>query len=214
VHRQDLGAALLAESSAVPPGGRRLAWLAGGLWFVAKESAMRTIGYGLGLAVAVAALVTVDRIGTSDDSSQVSLLVLLVGAAVLGLVAPRWAWLAGLGPRLGHRGVRDGLRGLAAAALTMTAVVGTDIPVLARDLTKLYRRRVVVDALSLQVPAGCVFGFLGPNGAGKTTTIRMLVGLIRPQRGAVWLHGTAIRPSHPVPGRVGTLVDGPAFPGT
>jgi hypothetical protein len=95
-HRQELGAALLAESSAVPPGGRRLAWLAGGLWFVAKESAMRKVGYGLGLAVAVAALVTVDRLGTSDDSSQVSLLVLLVGAAVLGFAAPRWAWLAGL----------------------------------------------------------------------------------------------------------------------
>jgi ABC-2 type transport system ATP-binding protein len=94
----------------------------------------------------------------------------------------------------------------------VTAVVGTDVPVLAKDLSKSYRRRVVVDALSLQVPAGCVFGFLGPNGAGKTTTIRMLVGLIRAQRGAVWLHGAAMRPSHPVLGRVGTLVDGPAFP--
>jgi hypothetical protein len=95
-NRRDLGAALLAESSAVPPGARRVAWLTGGLWFVVKESAMRMAGYGLGLAVAVAVLVTVDRIGTSDDSGQVSLLVLLVGAAVLGFVAPRWAWLAGL----------------------------------------------------------------------------------------------------------------------
>jgi hypothetical protein len=95
-HRRDLGEALLAELSAVPPGARRVAWLVGGLWFAVKESAMRTVGYGLGLAIAVAVLVTVDRIGTSDDSSQVSLLVLLVGAAGLGFVAPRWAWLAGL----------------------------------------------------------------------------------------------------------------------
>jgi len=94
----------------------------------------------------------------------------------------------------------------------VTATGPTGVPVLAKELTKSYRRRVVVDGLSLQVPAGCVFGFLGPNGAGKTTTIRMLVGLIRPQRGAVWLHGAAMRPSHPVLGRVGTLVDGPAFP--
>jgi hypothetical protein len=94
--RRDLGAAVLAEASVLPPGRRRLAWLIGGLWFVAKESAVRMIGYGLGLAVAVALLVAVDRIGTSDDSSQVSMLVLLVTAAGLGFLAPRWAWLAGL----------------------------------------------------------------------------------------------------------------------
>jgi hypothetical protein len=94
--RRDLGAALLAEASVLPPGWRRVAWLTGGFWFVAKESAVRMFGYGLGLAVAVAVLVTVDRIGTSDDSGQVSLLVLLVGAAVMGFLAPRWAWLAGL----------------------------------------------------------------------------------------------------------------------
>jgi len=94
--RRDLGAALIAELPALPPGARRIAWLIGGFWFVAKESAVRMVGYGLGLAVAVAVLVTVDRIGASDDSSQVSLLVLLVGAAALGFAAPRWAWLAGL----------------------------------------------------------------------------------------------------------------------
>jgi hypothetical protein len=94
--RRDLAAALLAEAAVVPPGPRRTAWLLGGVWFVVKESVMRLLGYGLGLAAAVAALVTIDRIGTSDDSSQVSLLVLLVGSAVLGFVAPRWAWVAGL----------------------------------------------------------------------------------------------------------------------
>ncbi len=40
-----------------------------------------------------------------------------------------------------------------------------------------------VDALSLEVPAGIVFGFLGPNGAGKTTTIRLLLGLLSPSNG-------------------------------
>ena len=95
-HRRELGAALLAESAAVPPGRRRWVWLAGGLWFVIREGAMGKRGYGLGLAAAVAILVAVDRVGTSDDSGQVSLLVLLVGAAGLGFAAPRWAWLAGL----------------------------------------------------------------------------------------------------------------------
>jgi ABC-2 type transport system ATP-binding protein len=40
-----------------------------------------------------------------------------------------------------------------------------------------------VEDLSLEVPAGIVFGFLGPNGAGKTTTIHLLLGLLVPTQG-------------------------------
>lgn len=78
------------------PGRRRWARLVGGLWFVVKENAMRVLGYGSGLGAAVAVLVTVHRIGSSDDSGQVSLLVPLVGAGTLGFAAPRWAWLSGV----------------------------------------------------------------------------------------------------------------------
>ncbi len=42
-----------------------------------------------------------------------------------------------------------------------------------------------VDKLSVQVPAGSVYGFLGPNGAGKTTTIRMIMNIIRPDKGLI-----------------------------
>ena len=43
--------------------------------------------------------------------------------------------------------------------------------------------------LDLNVEAGQVFGYLGPNGAGKTTTIRLLMGMIRPSRGASFIFG-------------------------
>jgi ABC-2 type transport system ATP-binding protein len=57
------------------------------------------------------------------------------------------------------------------------------------SLTKRYGSTLAVDDLSLQVPAGQVFGFLGPNGAGKTTTIRMMMGLLQPTSGTVRLGG-------------------------
>ncbi len=60
-------------------------------------------------------------------------------------------------------------------------------------MTKSYgKARGVID-LDLEVQAGELFGYLGPNGAGKTTTIRMLVDLIRPQRGTVEVLGGSPR---------------------
>ena len=46
-----------------------------------------------------------------------------------------------------------------------------------------------VDDLSMDVPAGIVFGFLGPNGAGKTTTIHLLLGLLEPTQGQARVMG-------------------------
>ena len=50
-------------------------------------------------------------------------------------------------------------------------------------LTKVFGTKRAVDDLSLEVPAGCVFGLVGPNGAGKTTTLSMTTGLLRPDAG-------------------------------
>ena len=49
-------------------------------------------------------------------------------------------------------------------------------------LSRFFSTVKAVDDLSLEVPAGIVFGFLGPNGAGKTTTIHLLLGLLEPTR--------------------------------
>ena len=68
-------------------------------------------------------------------------------------------------------------------------MIDTSIPhtIDVRSLTKLYGTRKVVDNVSLIVRAGEVVGLLGPNGAGKTTTFYMVVGLVRPNGGAVVL---------------------------
>ena len=60
-------------------------------------------------------------------------------------------------------------------------------------LTKYFGKLSAVDALTLDVEAGEIFGFLGPNGAGKTTTINMLTGLLRPTSGTATLGGYDIQ---------------------
>lgn len=56
-----------------------------------------------------------------------------------------------------------------------------------RDLVKSYRNRTVVNHVSVDVKQGEIVGLLGPNGAGKTTTFYMVVGLIKPDEGQVFL---------------------------
>jgi lipopolysaccharide export system ATP-binding protein len=62
------------------------------------------------------------------------------------------------------------------------------MPVLeSKNLFKFYRKRPVVNDVSIQVNPGEVVGLLGPNGAGKTTTFYMIIGFIRPDKGKVFL---------------------------
>ena len=55
------------------------------------------------------------------------------------------------------------------------------------DLVKRYKTRTVVDHVSIDVRQGEIVGLLGPNGAGKTTTFYMIVGLIKPNEGNIYL---------------------------
>lgn len=59
-------------------------------------------------------------------------------------------------------------------------------------LVKSYRKRRVVNEISLEMNRGEIVGLLGPNGAGKTTTFYMIVGLVRPDEGSVWFDDTDI----------------------
>jgi lipopolysaccharide export system ATP-binding protein len=65
----------------------------------------------------------------------------------------------------------------------MAALLQTDA------LVKAYRGRRVVDRVSIRVDEGEIVGLLGPNGAGKSTSFRMVVGMVQPDAGAVWLQG-------------------------
>ena len=87
----------------------------------------------------------------------------------------------------------------------------TEPAVEVRGLSKHYPNGVrAVDAVSLTVERGEVYGFLGPNGAGKTTTARMLLGLITPTSGHAKVLGHD--PGDPQAlARIGALIEGPGF---
>jgi ABC-2 type transport system ATP-binding protein len=66
--------------------------------------------------------------------------------------------------------------------------------------------------VSLQVPEGCIYGFLGPNGAGKTTTLRLVLGLLRVQRGSVALFGKDFgRHRIACLAKIGSLIESPSL---
>ena len=74
-------------------------------------------------------------------------------------------------------------------SLSATRNYMTDNAIDIDRITKRYAGHTAVRELSLQVPAGSVYGLLGPNGAGKTTTIRMILNIIAPDSGTIRLFG-------------------------
>ncbi len=81
----------------------------------------------------------------------------------------------------------------------------------ARDVSRVFGSRTVLDSVSFSVAAGAVTGFLGPNGAGKSTTIRIILGLDRPTHGMALVRGVRYRDLE-YPGRdVGVLIDSAGF---
>ncbi len=69
----------------------------------------------------------------------------------------------------------------------MTVVLQTE------GLTKSYGSLTAVNDLSLLIHEGEIFGFLGPNGAGKTTSILMMCGLLKPDKGRVFIYGNLVK---------------------
>jgi ABC-2 type transport system ATP-binding protein len=87
----------------------------------------------------------------------------------------------------------------------LTAVIAT------AGLSRSFGRLPAVSNVSLAVPQGSIYGLLGPNGAGKTTLLRLLLGLIRSDKGTVELFGEPLRPSPLLYQRIGAAIGDPAY---
>ena len=85
------------------------------------------------------------------------------------------------------------------------------IVVATAGLTCRFGTTTAVRPLTLELPAGAVIGLVGPNGSGKSTLIRMLLGLVRPSDGTARVLGEPIGAPQRYLGRVGALVESPAF---
>lgn len=80
------------------------------------------------------------------------------------------------------------------------------------NLTRRYDRVLALDGLTFEVHEGELLALLGPNGAGKTTTLRLLLGLISPTSGRVWIAGELMTPeSHRLRRQIGYLPETPGF---
>ena len=87
-----------------------------------------------------------------------------------------------------------------------------DVPLVVDQVAKTYADGFrAVDDVSFRAEAGQIVGLLGPNGAGKTTVMRMLVGLIRPDSGSVFVAGQPVHAGADVLSSVGAFIEGPGF---
>ncbi|OAZ48776.1 ABC transporter ATP-binding protein [Paenibacillus polymyxa] len=81
-----------------------------------------------------------------------------------------------------------------------------------KGLRKQFGMSIAVDDISLHVERGSIYGFLGENGAGKTITIRMLMRLIEPTSGEVFLFGERLEKGYPsIFSKIGTIIETPGL---
>ena len=80
------------------------------------------------------------------------------------------------------------------------------------DLAKSYGRVVAVDGLSLKVEEGSIMGLIGPNGSGKTTTIKIILGLLKPNRGVVRVFDEEPWDNSDIRSKIGVIYERAFFP--
>jgi ABC-2 type transport system ATP-binding protein len=97
--------------------------------------------------------------------------------------------------------------------LSKKVVLNLELAIETHDLTKNFGTIKAVNKLDLQVKVGSIHGFLGPNGAGKSTTIKMLLGLLKPNKGEIKILEETVRwDNQKTRQKVGYMPELPKFP--
>lgn len=80
------------------------------------------------------------------------------------------------------------------------------------QLTKIYHNQTCVNQINLHIPKGKIYGLLGKNGAGKTTTMKMLLNLVKPTGGKIFLFGQdSDKAKQQIYYRIGSMIEAPGF---
>lgn len=82
----------------------------------------------------------------------------------------------------------------------------------AKELIKRYGKVLALNGLSLDIPGNSIFGLIGPNGAGKTTTLKIILGLLRPDSGKIWVFGEDPWDNVKIRNEIGFLHEKPSYP--
>lgn len=85
----------------------------------------------------------------------------------------------------------------------------SELAIDAKELTQTYGTETALDAVSLAIPPGTVYGFLGPSGAGKTTTMRLLTRLSEPSSGSARISGVSVTDRRATASHIGYLPETP-----
>jgi ABC-2 type transport system ATP-binding protein len=160
----------------------------------AYSNAVQAASYHISLAGGAAAIPVFVATALNANTLDVPIPLIIVVAALLvaSLIAAVLLWRR-------RRGVHN---------ITELA----DVPLVVSDVVKTYGDGFrAVDGVSFRAETSQVVGLLGPNGAGKTTAIRMLLGLIRPDSGSIYIHGQPVHAGADVLSSVGAFVEGPGF---
>lgn len=84
--------------------------------------------------------------------------------------------------------------------------------IMINQLSKAYKGNEIVSNVTMHIESGEIYGFLGPNGAGKTTIMKMILNLVKPTSGEIFvLNQPVLQTSFQYLGHIGSIIEYPVF---